>query len=195
MERNPCDLIPTDEKPSRGESTREYLTLDEVRMMADAECKYPMVKKCFLLSCFTGLRYSDIISLRWSNIKEIEEGVYQIESVQQKTKQMITIPLSENALQWLPNRGDASNEEKIFKMPEKSVAYDFLHRWSKEAGIKKNVTFHVARHTYATMLLYYGADIYTVSKLLGHRNIKTTQIYAKVMDDTKRVAVSLIPQI
>jgi site-specific recombinase XerD len=80
-------------------------------------------------------------------------------------------------------------------MPERSVGYDFLHRWAKAAGIKKNVTFHVARHTYATLLLYYGADLYTVSKLLGHKNVKTTQIYAKVMDGTKRKAVNLIPQL
>ena len=80
-------------------------------------------------------------------------------------------------------------------MPETSCAYDYLHEWTKKAGIQKNVTFHVGRHTYATLLLYYGADLYTVSKLLGQANVKTTQIYAKVMDESKRKAVNLIPQI
>lgn len=195
LEKNPCDLIPSEDKPTKGESTREYLTLEEVRKLSETECKYPMVKKCFLLSCFTGLRYSDIVSLTWKDIKQIEEGVFQIQVIQQKTKQIVSIPLSENAMQWLPNRGNASEEDKLFKMPERSVGYDFLHRWAKAAGIKKNVTFHVARHTYATLLLYYGADLYTVSKLLGHKNVKTTQIYAKVMDGTKRKAVNLIPQL
>ena len=192
---NPCDLVPSDEKPTKGESTREYLTLDEVKLMIQAECKYPMVKKCFLLSCFTGLRYVDIVSLRWKDIKNVSENTYQIEIVQQKTKQVVIVPLSENALQWLPNRENAEDDTLVFKMPERSVGYDFLHRWAESAGIKKNVTFHVGRHTYATLLLYYGADLYTVSKLLGHKSVKTTQIYAKVMDESKRKAVNLIPSI
>lgn len=192
---NPCDLVPSDEKPTKGETTREYLTLDELKLMIGTECKYPMVKKCFLLSCFTGLRYIDIVSLRWKDIKAIDDGIFQIEIVQQKTKQIVTVPLSENALQWLPDRNGAFDDEKVFKMPERSVGYDFLHRWTENAGIKKKVTFHVGRHTYATLLLFYGADLYTVSKLLGHKSVKTTQIYAKVMDETKRKAVNLIPQI
>lgn len=195
IQSNPCDLIPTDEKPKKGESTREYLTLDEVKAMIGAECKYPMVKKCFLLSCFTGLRYIDVVNLRWKDIRAVSSDTYQIEIVQQKTKQTVVVPLSENALQWLPNRNDAGDDQLLFKMPDRSVAYDFLHRWAKAAGITKNVTFHVARHTYATLLLFYGADLYTVSKLLGHKSVKTTQIYAKVMDETKRKAVNLIPSI
>lgn len=195
IQSNPCDLIPTDEKPKKGESTREYLTLDEVKAMIGTECKYPMVKKCFLLSCFTGLRYIDVVNLRWKDIRAVSSDTYQIEIVQQKTKQTVVVPLSENALQWLPNRNDAGDDQLLFKMPDRSVAYDFLHRWAKAAGITKNVTFHVARHTYATLLLFYGADLYTVSKLLGHKSVKTTQIYAKVMDETKRKAVNLIPSI
>ena len=195
IDKNPCDLVPSEDKPKNGTTTREYLTLDEVKRMIDAECKYPMVKKLFLLSCFTGMRYVDIVNLRWKDIKAIDDGVYQIEIIQQKTNQIVVIPLSDNALQWLPDRGVASDEDKLFKMPERSVAYDFLHRWSEAAGIKKKVTFHVGRHTYATLLLYYGADLYTVSKLLGHTNVKTTQIYAKVMDESKRKAVNLIPDI
>ena len=70
-----------------------------------------------------------------------------------------------------------------------------IRKWIAKTSITKNVTFHVARHTYATMLLYYGADLYTVSKLLGHTNVQTTQIYAKVMDESKRKAVNLIPEI
>lgn len=195
IDKNPCDLVSNEDKPKNGTTTREYLTLDEVKRMMAAECKYPMVKKLFLLSCFTGMRYVDIVNLRWKDIKAIDEGVYQIEIIQQKTRQTVVVPLSENAIQWLPDRNGASDNDRLFKMPDRSVAYDFLHRWSESAGIKKNVTFHVGRHTYATLLLYYGADLYTVSKLLGHTNVKTTQIYAKVMDESKRKAVNLIPNI
>lgn len=195
IEKNPCDLIDSDDKPKRTESTREYLTLDEIKKLIDTDCKDIRVKRLFLFSCFTGLRYSDIYGLRWKNLKRIEDGVYQLELVQKKTKQPITIPLTENAMSWLPNRNMDGDEDQIFTMPENSCAYDYLHEWTERAGIKKKVTFHVGRHTYATLLLYYGADLYTVSKLLGHKSVKTTQIYAKVMDDTKRKAVKLIPQI
>lgn len=73
--------------------------------------------------------------------------------------------------------------------------YDYLDKWAKAAGIEKHVTFHMSRHTCATLLLYFGADIYTVSKILGHTSIQTTQIYAKVADEMKRTAVNNIPTI
>ena len=195
IEKNPCDLIPSEDKPKRGESNREYLTLDEVKLLIGTECKDVRVKRLFLFSCFTGLRYKDIFNLRWKNLVKVEDGVYQVETVQQKTKTKVVVPLSENAMQWLPERYLDGEDNRIFQMPETSCAYDYLHECTERAGIRKNVTFHVGRHTYATLLLYYGADLYTVSKLLGHTNVKTTQIYAKVMDESKRKAVNLIPQI
>jgi integrase len=195
IEKNPCDSIPHEEKPQRMETHREYLTIEEIKKMIDTECKDVRVKRLFLFSCFTGLRYKDIFNLRWKNLVKVEDGVYQLEIVQQKTKKPLVVPLSANAMQWLPDRYMDGEENRIFQMPETSCAYDYLHDWSRKAGVRKNVTFHVGRHTYATLLLYYGADLYTVSKLLGHSNVRTTQIYAKVMDETKRKAVNLIPEI
>lgn len=193
IDRNPFDSLPDDDRPKKGSTKREYLTLDEVRELVNTGIKDERVKNAFLFSCFTGLRFSDIINLKWENYKELEDGVAQLEFVQQKTKQQVVVPLPGNALQWLPNRG--WDYEPIFDLPHHSVVGKKLRKWVANAGISKNVTFHVARHTYATLLLYYGADLYTVSKLLGHTNIQTTQIYAKVMDESKRKAVNLIPEI
>ena len=192
---NPADKIPAEDKPRRTSKTREYLTLEEVQKLIDTECKDGRVKRLFLFCCFTGLRHSDAFLLRWKNIVTLDDGSKQIQTVQKKTKETIYIPLTENALSFLPERYMDGEENRIFQMPETSCAYDYLHDWAKKAGITKNVTFHVARYTYATLLLYYGADIYTVSKLLGHTSVKTTQIYAKVMDETKRKAVELIPDV
>ena len=192
---NPADKIPAEEKPRRTPTRREYLTLDEVQLMIDTECKDVRVKRLFLFCCFTGLRYSDAFLLKWKNLIKQEDGTFQIEIVQKKTKELVYIPLNENALRFLPDKYMDGPENRIFPMPETSCAYDYLHEWAEKAGIKKNVTFHVARHTYATLLLNYGADIYTVSKLLGHTSVKTTQIYAKIMDETKRKAVDLIPKV
>ena len=192
---NPFHKLSQAEKPQRRTKKKEYLTLDEVKRMAEAECDDIRVKRAFLFCCFTGLRYIDVSRLKWKHISEIGEGEYQIEVVQQKTKEPVYIPLSANALRWIPDRGDDGRENYVFKFRDRSIIYDYLDRWAKKAGIEKHVTFHMSRHTCATLLLYYGADLYTVSKILGHTSIKTTQIYAKVADEMKRKAVSDIPEI
>ncbi len=192
---NPFHKLSKAEKPVRRTKKREYLTLDEVRRLAAAECDDWRVKFAFLFCCFTGLRYIDVSRLKWKHIVEVGDGEYQIEVVQQKTKEPVYVPLSRNALRWLPERGYDGRENYIFKFRDRSIIYKYLRDWAKAAGIEKAVTFHMSRHTCATLLLYYGSDLYTVSKILGHTSIKTTQIYAKVADDMKRRAVVSIPEI
>lgn len=189
---NPCNLINNSEVPKKAESKREYLTLDEVRSLIETPCSNPIVKQMFLFSCFTGLRIGDILRLKRSNLVEVEKGVWQLEFVQQKTDRVLTVPLSTNALEWIP---EESKNDKLFGYYMTTNEYHVLSKWVKDAGITKHVTFHVARHTYATMLLYFGADVYTVSKLLGHSSVQTTQVYAKVVDESKRKAVNLIPKV
>ncbi len=192
---NPFHKLSQAEKPQRRTKKKEYLTLDEVKRMAAAECDDWRVKHAFLFCCFTGLRYVDVSRLKWKHIVEVEKGVYQIELVQQKTKEPVYVPLSANALKWLPERGYDGKENYIFKFRDRSIIYDYLNKWAEAAGIEKHVTFHMSRHTCATLLLYYGTDLYTVSKILGHTSIKTTQVYAKVADEMKRKAVVNIPEI
>lgn len=84
----------------------------------------------------------------------------------------------------------------FYKLPDQVTNADVrLRTLVKKAEISKHVTFHVARHTFATLTLSYGADLYTVSKLLGHSSVRTTQIYAKIVDESKRKAVNLIPKL
>lgn len=193
IDRNPFDAVADDEKPGRGKTNREYLTFDEVKELMNTDIKDIRIKRAFLFSCFTGLRYSDIVALKWKNVKDLGDGNIQLEFIQKKTKNQVVVPLNSNALQWMPER--KCDEQEVFELPFYSVVLIKLRKWVKGSSITKDVTFHVARHTYATMLLYYGADLYTVSKLLGHSSVQITQIYAKVMDETKRKAVNLIPQI
>lgn len=191
MEYNPITRMEKEDKPPKGESKREYLTLAEVKRLAATPCREPEVAKAFLFSVFSGLRISDIRALRWENICETNIG-YQVEKMQRKTGRFAYIPLSENALAQLPPRKKTG---LVFTIPSSSHLSIVLRQWAQSANIRKNVTFHTARHTCATLLLTYGADLYTVSSILGHTNITTTQIYAKVVDANKRKAVDLIPSL
>lgn len=192
---NPAHKINYKDRPQQGEATKQYLTFEEVKALVATPCKYEVLKQAFLFACFCGLRYSDIKGLEWGKIQKIKSGEMQVEIKQQKTGEPLYLPLSANALQWLPERGTDKDSDKVFALPHVSTVEKFLPIWAKDAGINKHITFHVRFHTNATLMLSFGADIYTVSKLLGHTNVKTTQIYAKIVDENKRKAVNLIPEI
>lgn len=154
------------------------------------------MKRAFLFSCFCGLRHSDIVALTWGNLKKNKIGKIELHMTQQKTQELLSLPLSNEALKQLPVRGKAQDTEKVFKgLISLGRTNEILPRWAAKAGIQKHITFHSARHTHATMMITLGADLYTVSKLLGHTNIQTTQIYAKIVDESKEKAIDLIPDI
>ncbi len=147
------------------------------------------VKDAFLFSCFTGLRYSDVVNLTWDNISNDK-----IEFKQRKTGGVEYLPISQTAKDILVNSQNSKNKSKfIFDVPTKVGIFKHIKKWVKDAGIKKRVSFHTARHTFATMALTQGVDLYTVSKLLGHKDISTTQVYAKIIDSKKDEAVNKLP--
>ena len=191
---NPMNKIKNEEKQHRTE--REYLTIDELRKLAQTPFYNGLLKKAFLFSCFCGLRHSDIIALTWGDIEMDDDGNSRLYIIQKKTKEAISLPLSQEAIKQLPKREDAKEDDIIFKkLITLGRTNEILPKWAEQAGIKKHITFHTARHTHATMLLTLGVDLYTVSKLLGHTNIQTTQIYAKLVDESKKKAIDLIPNI
>ena len=172
------------------ETQREYLSVEELNALAKAECSDPTLKRASLFSALTGLRFSDIVRLTPNEVEHIEGQGYFIKFRQQKTKGIETMPISDQAFELLTEQGSS---EPIFK-GLKSASYHkkALQEWLKAAGITKHITFHCFRHTFATLQLFHGTDIYTVSKMLGHRELKTTQIYTKVVDEAKRKAANAI---
>ena len=175
------------------ETERTYLTLDEVRAMAAAECKYPALYNAFLFSCLTGLRKSDIEKMRWSEVHTQGEFT-RIIFKQKKTGGQEYLDINPQAVKYMGERREP--EERVFVgFKYSSYVITELRMWAMRAGITKDVTFHSGRHTFAVLMLDLGADIYTVQKLLGHKEISTTQIYAKVMDKKKQEAVQKIPDI
>lgn len=167
---------------------REYLTLEEVRKLAKTPCDVPDLKNASLFSCLTGLRISDILALTWSNIEKAQDGGWCIRIRTEKTDTEATLPLTDEAYRLCGKRGDGL----VFKDLKRYYINDPLKQWLKSAGITKHITFHCFRHTFATLQVNEGTDIYTVSHLLTHANVGTTQIYADIVDKSKRKAVERI---
>jgi integrase len=172
------------------ESRREYLTVDELNTLAATPCERDVLKRAALFSALTGLRHCDIQKLRWKEIS-MEGNQARLHFTQQKTKGVEYTPISEQALQ-LCGEYDAPEQLVFEDLPDPSWISRPLKLWVNAAGITKKISFHCFRHSYATIQLSSGTDIYTVSKMLGHTNVKTTQIYAKVVDEKKNKAAQAI---
>ena len=121
----------------------------------------------------------------------MNDGRYMLSVVMKKTATPIYIPLSANALAWMPERTD--DESCVFAgLPTEPTVNKILGMWAKSAGIDKHLTFHTSRHTFGTLMMTVGADLYTTCKLMGHSDVRTTQIYAKIVDSKKIEAVNLV---
>lgn len=192
--RNPCNLIAKTDKIKVPESTREYLTEEELKKL-EATPTESAVRNVYLFMCCCGLRISDTKGLRWSDIEKDGER-WRLRIRQQKTKTPLYLPLSDTARAYLPARGEQAPSDLVFAdLPTEPALNRALKRWAAAAEINKTLTLHTARHTFATLMLTKGADLYTTSKLLGHTEVGTTQIYAKIIDKKKEDAVDLLNNI
>ena len=187
----PSDLNGKIQPVKQAETRRNFLTIEELNSLLKTECNNPLLKRAALFSALTGLRFSDIKNLVWSELEYIKDNGYFIQFKQQKTKGVEMMPISEQAYSLLGERKEPT--DKVFEgLTYSAYENKHLYQWIGAAGITKDITFHCFRHTYATLQLSKGTDIYTVSKMLGHRELKTTQIYAKIIDQTKREAANKI---
>jgi integrase len=183
--KNPARFVSTPKK----RVDREYLLFEEVKLLATTESKHPHITNGFLFSCFTGLRISDIKELKWSNVTN-----NTLEYTQQKTGIIQKIKINKSAMEILEEQKRIARGKIIFKLPKSnSNSNKHLKDWVIQSGITKHITFHCSRHTFATLCLTSDIDIYTVSKLLGHTDIKNTQIYAKLIDKKKDEAIDKLP--
>lgn len=173
------------------ETRREYLTIEELNKLVKTPCNNDLLKRAALFSALVGLRFSDIEKMVWGELEYIKGQGYFLNYSQKKTKGVEVLPISEQAYKLLgePN----APQTKVFEGLKYSAYHNkHLFQWIGAAGITKDISFHNFRHTYATLQLYNGTDIYTVSKMLGHKSLNTTQIYAKIVDEAKRKAANSI---
>ena len=189
---NPMKSLDRKEKFQPSPEDREFLTIEELRSLMDLPCSNEQVKKAFVFSCFTGLRLSDARTLTWRKVYKTPDGkTLYIHVFMQKTQKPNNIPLSQEALNCIQVKDNL--DEPIFTLPASDATINYhVKKLVKAAGIEKKVSFHCSRHTFATMMLTLGVDIYTTSKLLGHANVTTTAIYAKIVDKKKVDAMNLV---
>jgi integrase len=178
------------------ETRREYLTLDELNKLVKTPCNNVLLKRAALFSALTGLRFSDIQKMTWGELEYINGHGYFLNFNQKKTKGVEVLPISEQAYSFTEgteNPKDMPQDKTVFEGLKYSAYHNkHLFQWIGAAGITKDITFHSFRHTFATLQLFNGTDIYTVSKMLGHKDLKTTQVYAKIVDEAKRTAANKI---
>lgn len=167
------------------ETHKERLTMEEFRLLANTATDSELMKCAAMFSGLTGLRWSDVSTLKWFNIRG-RFGSFEIQFSQEKTESAEVLPISDQAYSYLGDRG--AGGELLFPGLVYSRLKSFFTKWLSDAGIDKNITFHSFRHTFATLQLEVGTDIYTVSKMLGHRVLKNTEVYAKIVDKSKRIA-------
>jgi len=175
-------------KAKRNEGIKkEILSFDEIKQLASAPCGNEEVKLGFLLSCISGLRFCDITVLQWQHISS---NVLKI--TQQKTGRPVTIILNDTAMEIL-NRQPKKNQF-VFNLPSHTACLKNIRTWCKTAQIQKKITWHCARHSFATNIILYGSDVHTASTLLGHSSLAFTQRYLRQADSLREKAVENLPQ-
>ena len=192
IKRNPAVTVP---KFRPEEQDRVYLTIEELRALVATPCHAAIVKEAFLFCCLTGLRWSDMVKLKWEDITEATDGP-TLTIRQTKTGRPVRVALNSQAQEILKVMRSISEGHEVFgSFMSDSVAGYHLKIWAANAGIRKKVSWHVSRHTFAMQLLDRGVELYTISKLMGHSDLKTTQIYAQIRDHHRRDAVDRLPDI
>jgi len=170
------------------DTRRQFLTINEVQALYNTPCKIPVLKAASLFSCLTGFRFSDILALKWENFETYPDGGHCIRLRTEKTEAEALNPISQEAYELCGEKSKGI----VFKGFNKSMLQHVLPAWIEAAGITKHITFHCFRHTFATLLVSSGSEIYTVSKMLTHKNVSTTQIYTDLIDEKKRQAAEII---
>ena len=194
LEQNPFDRLPGSYKIHPHYKEKETLTMEDLITLKQTPCKTPQLKEAVLLSCLTGLRKSDILSLSHDDIKEIDGTPYIYKKIR-KTQRWHKVPLSDLAYQILQQLEKDCQEPGGYFFSQLSSHHlnEHLDEWLSTCHITcKHFTFHCLRHTCASLLLAQGTDLYTISTLLGHRNINTTQRYMHISEKKLANATSLL---
>ena len=167
---------------------KDVLTFAELQLLINTPCGNKQVKNAFLFASLTGLRFCDVVALKWKNVQDD-----RIMLIQQKTKQNVFVPLNGDAKRLLGEQ--KKSNDNVFTLPSHTGCLKDLRNWVKRAGIEKHITFHCARHSFGTNLIEHGVDLFATSKLLGHTSVKHTLIYTRYSDKMGKEAIEKLPSL
>ena len=193
LDQNPFDRLPLSYRVKAQYKERTALTQEELIKLSETPCNTPELKEAFLLSCITGLRKSDILSLSINDIEK-RDDTYYIYKKMKKTQRWLRLPLPEEAHHILSKlHAKNGNTPYFFAHLSPHHLGEHLEVWLENCHIpNKHITFHSGRHTCATLLLTQGTDLYTIMRYLGHQNINTTQRYTHITDQQLCIATHQI---
>lgn len=183
MKTNVLDFV---EVKVRGKAKKkDILTIDELKVLSATHTESIEVRRAFLFTCVTGLRWADVKALRWESIN-IDNR--QMNVSQSKTGENVAIPLNATAIELLGEAGKPG--ANVFTLPTANGCNKTLKAWVKRAKINKAITWHNGRHSFGTNLIFNDVGVLTASKLLGHTSMKHTQRYVKISDEMKETATN-----
>ena len=192
LKKDPCKGIRI--SPGANGLTKDILSDDEIRRLLETHPakENPDIRNAFIVSLYTGLRYCDVRNLKYSDIDFSNKllTVNQSKTRRRCANSLVHIPLRDDIIQLIAAPG---KDTKLFSLPSHPTCLKALRIWTKEAGISKHITWHCARHTFATNILKNGADVRVVADLLGHSSLKYVEIYTRAIDRKKIQAVNSLP--
>lgn len=198
MKKNPCKGIAM--RKDAYAIKKQILTLDEIRRLASTPFagSYPDIRRAFLFSLYTGIRWRDVSQLTYENV-DLSSGLLKFEQSKiagrSKSSSVVTplSPMLHKIIGEPEVHGDC--RQLIFSLPTWSTCVKQLDAWVKAAGIGKHITWHCARHSFAVNILNGGANIKTVQSLMGHASIEMTEKYLRVVDELKHKAINSLPEL
>jgi len=180
----PADLHDRLDSIPRGHATKEFLRQSELDKLFSTPVRSRLTRQAFLFSCLTGMRHSDIKSLKWKNVYDLQNGRCELRYIMQKTGKAHVLPIGSQARDLLGDKR-GKGESPVLGVPAIQTVNRCLHGWAVRAGISKKVTFHVGRHTFATLALSAGVPLKVVSDYLGHSSVVQTEVYARLLEDER----------
>ncbi len=171
-------------------SRRDTLDMDEINKLGHTKCPRPVVKRAALFSVLTGLRHCDVATIKWKQLRRMSDG-WRLDFVQHKTGVPEYLPISDQAYELCGKPGKPDGHI-FYALPNVSECNRTIERWMKAAGIDRHITYHCFRHSFATLLLQRGVDLFTIKAMLGHTRVTTTEVYSHIVGDSKRKAADAV---
>lgn len=194
IRKNPCTGVSI--KIDGNALKKDILSIEEMQRLISThyDGENPNIRRAFIFCLYCGLRWCDVKDLTFANV-DYTNRLLRFEQAKTKghsSASGVVIPLNEGLLNLI---GKGERETRIFPLPSHNMCLKALRRWTARAGIDKHITWHCARHSFATNILSNGANIKTVASLLGHSDLRHTEKYVRAVDSLKEAAINSLPEL